>query len=844
MNKLFQKDLFWVLLIVVATFFAYIKIIHFDFVYWDDDKQLFNNYFVTIFSIEHLKHNLFLERFTFIPLTIFSAVYHVFGKNATVFHSVSLWFHLVNIILFYIVLKKFNFSSFVNLLSVLLFALHPLRIESVAWISEWKDLLFTFFSLLGIWVYICWTKQRKKYLIGIYILLAWAAGFSKVQGLLLPFSVLLLDIFLTKKFNWKHTIFQLAVFAFVLFSPNKKAFVALLLAIILWYIYQRYLKSKLIVRFNFSKKWFPLLLLLGIIMAGFLTKKLWFWTGANSASMGDRFLYASYAMTFYLKQFFLPYQQLAIHPYPAIYGLALWKQWGLFSLIWIFTGIFLWFLIKSKWENKFKVLGGILFFFLNISVVLHIIPIEGRLIVAERYTYFAYSGLFVASALVVEVLFHRISLYAKPILLLLLGIILISMTYMRVDIWKNTETLFNDVIIKKPNTSFAWTNLGSYFLEKKEYSKAEKYYRQAIILNPFDVQNYLNKALVLVALNKTEESLSILSEGINKSTLREDKSMFLVTQGQIYAQQGNNSKAMQLYNQSVHLYNKNYKAYLQKSMLFANDASIRNIDSAIFLAQKAIELNSYYADAYHTLGWLYLIKGNIQKANEQVQKAIELNPYMAIAFNSRGYIAFIQGDYEHALNDYTHALELDSSLIEVRKNRAWLYFQSKQYDLAVKDYTQILKKIPVDIIALINNAFANTYLSNFNKATLAFKKAMQLYPDSAIFKQNLGWCFMQAKQLDSAIFYYSRALSLNPTLINSLFNRGYLYILKKEPEKALLDFTYLQKLTPKNAEVYFWLGESERLKGNKDKACSLYNKSLSMGFVHAKNAISKYCEKK
>ncbi len=841
-NKLIHKEGFWVLVVMAITLLAYLKILHFDFVYWDDDKQLFNNYYVTLFSFNHIKHNLFLERFTFIPLTLYSIVYQLFGKNILIYHLLSLCFHLFNVYLFYIVIRKFNFSSLVTVFSVLLFALHPLRIESVAWISEWKDLLFTCFSLLAILVYFNWSKQPKKRFIVIYVMLAWAAGFSKVQGLLLPFSIILLDTALNKKINWKLILFQVAIFAFVLFSIKIKTYYFILALLCLWFIYHRFFSSKIKIKATYLKKWAPLVLILALIVAGFLTRKIWFWSGEGNASITDRFVYASYALTFYLKQFIFPWTQVAIHSYPSVFGIALWKQWGLYTGIWLLMGLGLWLLIKSNWKNKWIVFTSLLFFLLNISIVLHIVPIEGRLIVAERYTYFAYSGLIIALAFMVEHIIQGIAFYIKPLLLCMIGIICFVLTYIRVDVWKNTETLFGDVIAKKPATSFAWTNLGSYFLEKKNYTLSEKYYRQAIKLNPVDVQNYLNMALVQVALNRNEEAIGTLSEGLEKATLNDDKSMFLVTQGQIYAQQGNSKKAMQLYNQSLHLYNKNYKACLQKSLLYANDVLFRNIDSAIFYAQKAIVLNKYYADAYHTLGWLYLLKGNIPQSKTYIQKAIDLNPFMALAYNSRGYLSYIQGDYETALSDYTHALQLDSTLLDIRKNRAWSYFQSKQYELAVKDYQLILQQSPRDIIAIINSAFANTYLSNYAQAIRQFKQAAYYFPDSAVYVQNLGWCFMQAKQYDSAIYYFNRALLSNPSLMNSLYNRGYLYLLKNEPEKALHDFTSLQHYYPQMAESYFWIGESYRLLGNQSKACSLYQQALSMGFSNAQQAIQKYCK--
>jgi len=811
-------------LIIFATILAYIKIVYFDFVYWDDDKQILNNVYVKILSWEHIKHNLFYERFTFIPLTLYSIVYHFFADNASVYHIVSIIFHVFNVTLVFKLFQQLRFNDYVVLFTTLLFALHPLRIESVAWISEWKDLIFTFFFLTGLNFYLRWKNSKRTIFVLLYILMSWLTAFSKVQGLLLPFTILLLDYYISKKINIKNLIFQLALFVFILFSLNKQTWYILTLALLLYYIFD---KRKFNINISQSKKAvFGVALLLIILFLGFYTRHLWFWTGANQSSFLDRIVYSGYAMFFYIKQLILPIEQVAIHQYPSIVGSELWQQWGWFLLIWPAIFAMLFFIYRSSILMKQWLLFGILFFIVNISVVLHIIPIEGRLIVAERYTYLAYLGLF----LVLAILFNYLNIIWKRIIYIVVLLLFTLITYNRTEVWKNTETLFKDVVVKSPTTSFAWINLGSYYLENKQYNKANYCYQKALELNPYDTQIYLNQALANLALQKVDLSLKNIDLGIAKAKTDEDISMFLVTKGQIYAQLGDNYKAQILYDSAIDKYKGNFKAWLQKALIYVNDNQLRNLDSAMAFCQKAIQLNNYYADAYHTLGWIYLLNGNIIESEKNIQKAIDLDASMPLPYNSLGYLAMLKNDINKSIEYYTQALKIDSSLGEVYKNRAWAYYQNKNFMLALNDYNKVLKMIPNDYIANVNKSFCHVYLNDYNQAVLSFKKVLHLYPDSTINLYNLAWAFLKAKLYDSAIVYYETFNQKQSNYIQAIFEQGFAYLSIKKYDLALKCFDKVLAQNPSNGEVFYWIGIVYEAKGNNEMAKKYFKMAYDKGF--------------
>ncbi len=829
----------WLSIILFFTLLAYFKIISFDFVYWDDDKQIFNNIYVSHLTLEHIKHNFQYERFTFIPLTLYSILYQIVGKDPLYFHLFSLVFHLINVIVFFITLNKFRFNLFVTVLSSILFALHPMRIESVAWISEWKDLLFTFFSICGILFYLNWIKENKIIYILLYITMVVFSAFSKIQGLLLPLTVVLLDIFIQKKLRLNFALLNVALLAFVLliYVFEVRIFAFFILMIFLINRKYNFLKFKSNLKIK-PLHYIVFILFITIILSWFfISKQLWFWEGVLKFSLTDRLVFSGYALTFYIQQFFLPIKQIAVYPYPDFSGIELWRNWGIYLIIWILSFfIFIW-LYKRKY---FVELFGFLFFIINISIVLHFVPIEGRLLVADRYTYFAYAGLILSTTH----LFNRFlteKLLLQIIIKLFFIVAFTIIVFIRVDVWKNTVTLFYNVLKKNPKTAFAWLNLGSYYLGKNDFVEAKKYYSIALRFEPKNSQLLLNKSLAHVALNETDSAINCLNKALNYSKNNEEKSLILLTIGQINAEKGYIQNAINYYDQAIALYSNNYKAYLQKALIFANVQEIRNIDSAIHYAKKSIEINSYYADSYNTLSWLYLLKQDIFNAKNYALASIKANSYYSLAYNTLGYIYQIENKYDSALYYYEKALMLDSTLLDVRKNRAWAYFNLNKFYASLNDYNYVLSKNPNDLIALTNRAFCYMRLNQFHMAIADFKNVLLLQKDSADNYYNVAWAYIQAKQIDSALNYLNKTININNKHVKAIFDRALIYLNKNSYNDALDDFNFIKSLYPDNAEIYYWIGMVYNAKSEKNKACDYFKISYSKGYQGAKKFVSK-CE--
>ena len=247
-KQIFSLQIILFVIVILFSIFSYINITKHEFIQWDDDVLITKNVFVKNLNTHSISHNFEKNRFTFLTLTVSSIIYKIWGNNPAPFHWFSILFHLLNIILVFQIIKKFSKNTLTISLVILLFALHPMRVETVAWISEIKGLLFTFFSLISFLLYIKYLTNNYK--IKFYILallMAVFASLSKIQGLMIPFSLILFDIYYKRKLNSKSIIEKLLlifIFISLFFLPYKYQLINVVIIISAIYFIQKQEISK------------------------------------------------------------------------------------------------------------------------------------------------------------------------------------------------------------------------------------------------------------------------------------------------------------------------------------------------------------------------------------------------------------------------------------------------------------------------------------------------------------------------------------------------------------------------------------------------------------------------
>ncbi|MGD0710777.1 MAG: hypothetical protein ABR968_06305, partial [Bacteroidales bacterium] len=447
----------YIVSLLILTFIVFYNSLHNFFITNLDDS-------LYIGAADNLKHltsaNISTMFGTFIagnyhPLAILSLAidFSFHGQNAFPYHLINLLFHLANVALvfwfIYLLLNRVEAAFIV----ALFFAIHPMHVESVAWISERKDVLYTFFFLASLVAYLLYMKNVKKY--GYYIfsiVLFILSLLSKSAAVSLAPIVVLIDYYSGRKFNWKIIVEKVPFFLLSLLCG--------VLAIL-------------------SQK------------SGDALNNL-----STDFSIIDRFFLVSYGVMFYLVKLIAPINLAAFHYYPEKTGGMLpWIYY--FAPLGIAAVVFLF--IKLKKIRK-ELMFGLLFFFFTIVTVLQFLPV-GFAIVAERYTYVPYIGLFfIAGKLYCDFTDNKFGNYSKNrrnyiVLLIAAFALFFSVTsFERNKQWVNGIVLFDDIVAKNPERGHAYWARGNGKFDLNDIKGALADFEDAIKYNHRPAVVYNNRA--------------------------------------------------------------------------------------------------------------------------------------------------------------------------------------------------------------------------------------------------------------------------------------------------------------------------------------------------------------
>ncbi len=432
---------------------------------WDDGIYITNNA-----ELQSSKGSTIKEAFTgfsnghYHPLTTLSyrAEYNLFGLSSKAFHTTNLVLHILNSFLVFVfvwLLSKQQLTAFVT---ALLFAIHPMHVETVAWISDRKDLLCSLFFLGALCTYIIYKRDNKSKWYIITFLFFLLALFSKAMAVTLPIVLLVVDYFLIGKFSKKMIL-------------EKIPF--LILSVIFGYVSILSQKS-----------------------ANALAD-------VTDINFVDRILFSSYSIVMYIFKLFSFSDLSAFYNYPLSDN---GKYPLLFYIAPVLVLISLLFLYRIKWQQK-VIRFGILFFLITIALVLQIVP-AGNVIMADRYTYLPYIGLM----FIMGYLFNYSLIESKLKIskwFSVIGVILFVITCgyysnARTKVWHDSLTFWNDAIEKSPDAALPYSNRAAIFIKNESFDKAITDLNKAIAIRPDYVSARFNRGLLLNKTGKYREAIS------------------------------------------------------------------------------------------------------------------------------------------------------------------------------------------------------------------------------------------------------------------------------------------------------------------------------------------------
>ena len=439
-----------------------------QFVEWDDTTHVTKNITIRALTPEHWQM-MFTGTIAklYIPLTwlSFAVDYQIWGRDPFGYHLTNLVLHIANTFLVFVLVRRLldgrhSQPELVALLTAALFGVHPLRVESVAWVTERKDVLFAFFYLLALGAYLRWITENKRSAYWFCFGCFGAATLAKATAVTLPVVLLLLDYFWARRSAW----------------PEKNLFFAV---------------SVIISAITF------------VAQASGVGETL-----PNTAAIPilARIGLAGYSALFYIWKFFWPFHLTAVYP---PFDEMNWSFSIGLTYVLVFVGVSV--LLFALRRRVLLLWPGWLFYLVTLSPTIGLAP-AGIHVVADRFGYIPLLGVALPVAAGLAWLVSRQRLVWSGVAGLLAGLIFLS--FQRTAEWHDTGTLFTSALRENSRCLPAHVNLTLWYTSCKQFDKAIAHGQEAVKIAPAGLPGRKNLAAALIQSARYLEAIAVLRPAV------------------------------------------------------------------------------------------------------------------------------------------------------------------------------------------------------------------------------------------------------------------------------------------------------------------------------------------
>jgi len=648
--------------LIVFSIIAFGRIINNDFINFDDPKLITeNNHVQNGINMESIKWALSDSHAEYWhPLTWLSIMvdWRLFGANPSGHHLVSLLLHIGTALFLFLFLNKATKNLWSSAFVAAIFALHPLRVESVAWASERKDVLSMFFGMAMLYAYAYYVENQRisKYL--ICLMLFALSIMSKPMMLTLPFALLLLDYWPFARWQNISTSFNIPV------VDNQKTDTKESKPC----TFNSYMEKKVAAQTKSSPSSIVSLLgekvpffFLSMILSIMLIEQLQ--TDGQMRSMqqvtlSERIINTLISYISYLGKIFWPIDLAVFYPYE--YSYQLWQVLGAAAVLLGISAAVV-YLIKKM---PFLAVG----WFWYLGTLFPVIGLlqAGDQAMADRYTYLPSIGIAIMltwgiSYLIINESLNKKILYPTAAAYFAF---LTLLTWMQCGYWKNSVTLYSHALQVTENNYLAHNNIGSSLYKEGKIKKAFYHFNEAIRLKRDYVEAYYNRGSAYDHLGDYQRAI----EDYNKAIIiKPDYSNAYNNRGVAYFKLGHYQHAIEDYNQIIRLKRDIDMIYYNLGLAYIE---LGHHQLAIDNFSKAILLNPKYARAYNNRGLSYEKLDHYQLAIEDFNRAISLVPYYTKAYINRSNSYFRQGNKELGCSDAQKACTLGNcEIMKIAKGR-------------------------------------------------------------------------------------------------------------------------------------------------------------------------------
>ena len=709
---LFSNARMWVpaLLVAAITFVVFLPSLNYELINYDDDKFISENKNITSMGFDFLKWAFTSRQFQWSPLRWIShaADYKVWGLNAAGHHLSSIILHCMNaflvVVLVVILLEvvklkmqpsppgeeeiKFRRKALIaGVITGLLFSIHPLRVESVVWVSERKDVLFAFFFLLSLISYLKYytfsANRRKKHLYYLLTLVFFIFSvMSKAAAVTLPFVLVLLDFYPLERVNFRSRL-----------SDWRRLFVEKLPFFAI----------------GGAVAWMNIGLHegMGVIVP------------MGAISLADRVLLAIKTFAFYLMKMIWPFHLTLVYGEPYNISFSIPEAIGLVFLLAAVTAlcIFLWYRGKKLWLVVWM-------YYIVMLLPVSVIKVFSFSFAHDRYTYMPSIGPFLLMGLGVAFLIERIRGKHKIILFSLLAVvfsIFAGLTIKQEAVWKNSITLWSSVLEHSPHFVSAYFNRGAAYLQIGKYNEALRDLNHVIesIPIPFD-EAYNMRG---VAYKETGDYHAAIRDFSKVIELKPGYAAAYNNRADAYTRLGNYQKALEDLGTAM-------KLDPQYSITHINLCALNNVmgnfQQALKECSMAIDMDPDNASAYKRRGFSYNALGNYKEAMRDYDRAVSLDAKDYETYHFLGIARKNTGDYSAAIHGFTGAIELNPGFFDAYIIRGVTYGELGRLEDAIHDFTVAIGLRPKDAAAYYNRGAAYYQLGREKEALKDFRTAAGL----------------------------------------------------------------------------------------------------------------------
>jgi protein O-mannosyl-transferase len=730
-----RKGIILALILVAATWAVYWPVKNHEFVNFDDNEYISENWVVQ----KGLNKESVVWAFTtafptyWHPLTWLSitADVELFGLDPGRHHLSNVFLHTINALLLFSLLIRMSGAMWRSFFVALLFALHPLHVESVAWATARKDVLSTLFLFLTLLAYDGYTKKQtvKRYLL---VLVPYGLGLmAKPMLVTLPLVLLLMDYWPLGRLHFQEP------------PPSKK-------------------KAKRsaaegknrssALSLAYEKLPFLGLALICTLVVSFLR-----------ASGGEAFIdfetqplalriaNALVSYVAYLGQAIWPMNLAPYYPFPV--SLPAWQVAGAGVLLALISlGA-----IRSVSRRPYLLVGW-LWYLVTLFPVIGLVQWGLWPARADRFTYVPLIGVFIMAVWGIPEIMGRWKY--REVILAASGVAAVLyfsvFTSFQLSHWQNSITLFTRTLEVTDNNFLAHNNLGAALKVNGDVESAIRHYRESLRIDSSYAEANLNLGIELIIMGKLNEALMHLQRALQ---YRPDLGEAHEALGTLLSKLGRTEEAF------THL-------------------------------SRAIQLKPGFAQAHYALGVWFAEQGKTDQAIPHFQEAVRIKPGFAQAHYALGVWFAEQGKTDQAIAHFQEAVRVKPDYVTAIYNLGLAFAKQGNMERAVRSFSEAVRRKPDYAEAHFNLGVALNWQGKLEESVSCYQKALELKGDNADLHYHLGLALARQGKIEEARSHFSEATRLAPEFAEAHFNLGIANARQGKMDQAVANFSEALRIKP------------------------------------------------